>query len=218
MNAPVPCALELSANRVREQSRARLPTKTGHFTIVGFARGGVQLDDIALIKGTLSPGEKIPVRLHSECLTGDVLGSMRCDCGDQLKLAMKRLEHCEQGVLLYLRQEGRGIGIANKVRAYALQDTGLDTVDANLHLGFDDDLRTYDVAAEMLKALGVFAAELHTNNPRKVEGLRSAGLTVDRVPLEIEPGQHNLRYLSTKRDRSGHLLDKPGAVFSPSEP
>ncbi len=209
MNAVIPSALDVCTQRVREQSRARLPTKTGHFSIVGFTQGDAQLDDIALIKGTLVSGQPTPVRIHSECLTGDVLGSLRCDCGDQLQLAMQRLEASQIGVLLYLRQEGRGIGIANKVRAYALQDGGLDTVDANLHLGFDDDLRTYDTAAAMLKALGVFDVELHTNNPRKVEGLRSAGLSVTRTPLEIEPSPHNAEYLSTKRERSGHLLARP---------
>lgn len=211
---PIPfSAVRLAPTRVDDVfvlSRAKLPTKYGAFELVGFRLGnGEKLDDIALIRGDLSGDAPAAVRVHSECLTGDVLGSLRCDCGDQLELAMERISVGEAGVLLYMRQEGRGIGIASKVQAYALQDEGLDTVDANHHLGFDDDLRSYDVAAAMLHALGVQSVELHTNNPRKVTGLQAAGIeVVRRVPLEIEAREENEHYLATKRDRSGHLLDK----------
>jgi GTP cyclohydrolase II len=190
-------------------SRAKLPTKHGEFDIYAFeTEDGRLLDDVAVVRGQVAGHANIPVRMHSECLTGDVLGSNRCDCGEQLHEAMRRFARDERGILLYLRQEGRGIGIANKVRAYALQDQGLDTVDANRHLGFDDDLRRYDVAAAMIAALEVESIELHTNNPKKVDGLREAGIVVARrVPLQVTPREHNRFYLATKRSRSGHLLD-----------
>ncbi|MCX4246276.1 GTP cyclohydrolase II [Paraliomyxa miuraensis] len=190
-------------------ARAKLPTKHGDFDIHAFETAdGRRLDDVALVRGDVHGRAAVPVRMHSECLTGDVLGSNRCDCGEQLHEALHRLSHAERGILLYLRQEGRGIGIANKVRAYALQDEGLDTVDANRHLGFDDDLRRYDIAAAMIAALEVESIELHTNNPKKVDGLREAGIEiVRRVPLQIAPREHNRFYLATKRNRSGHLLD-----------
>ena len=156
---------------VRELARGRLPTEHGEFDIVSFEGADGPLDDVALIRGDVGANAVIPVRIHSECVTGDAFGSLRCDCGEQLSEAMRRLAEREYGVLLYLRQEGRGIGIGNKVRAYELQDGGMDTVEANLHLGFDDDMRTYDVAAAMLQVLGARRVELHTNNPRKVEGL-----------------------------------------------
>lgn len=206
-------AVKLQATRVHdlvELSRATLPTKHGVFEIVAFAaKDGEQLHDVAIIKGDVAGADTVPVRLHSECLTGDVLGSLRCDCGDQLHLAFERISALDNGIVLYLRQEGRGIGIANKVRAYALQDGGMDTVEANLHLGFDDDLRSYDTAAAMLHVLGVQQIELHTNNPRKVDGLRAAGIdVVRREPLAIAPRDENRDYLATKRERSGHLLDE----------
>ncbi len=206
-------AVKLQATRVHDLevvSRAALPTKAGVFEIVAFATsGGEQLNDVAIVKGELDADAVVPVRLHSECLTGDVFGSLRCDCGDQLDVAFKRIAEGGVGVVLYLRQEGRGIGIANKVRAYELQDGGLDTVEANLHLGFDDDMRSYDTAAAMLHRLGVHRIELHTNNPRKVDGLRAAGIdVVRREPLAIEPRDENREYLETKRVRSGHLLDE----------
>jgi len=190
-------------------ARAKLPTKHGEFEIVAFETSeGRRLHDVAVVRGHVGEVEAVPVRVHSECLTGDVLGSIRCDCGEQLQKALDRFAQRDRGILLYLRQEGRGIGIANKVRAYALQDDGLDTVDANRHLGFDDDLRRYDVAAAMLAALEVSSIELHTNNPNKVEGLRESGVEVaSRVPLQVTPRKENRRYLDTKRRRSGHLLD-----------
>ncbi len=208
---PFNAALQLVRQPVRVSvtARAELPSKHGDYEIVAFeADDGRRLDDVAVVRGSLSGATEVPVRMHSECLTGDVLGSNRCDCGEQLKLAMERVAAAPKGIVLYLRQEGRGIGIANKVRAYALQDGGLDTVDANRHLGFDDDLRRYDMAAAMLEALGIESIELHTNNPRKVEGLRDAGIdVVRRVPLQVPPREENRHYLATKRARSGHLLD-----------
>ena len=190
-------------------ARAKLPTKHGDFDIYAFeTEDGRRLDDVAIVRGEISGAHDVPVRVHSECLTGDVLGSNRCDCGEQLHEALHRFANGERGVLLYLRQEGRGIGIANKVRAYALQDEGLDTVDANRHLGFDDDLRRYDVSAAMITAMGMASVELHTNNPKKVDGLREAGVEVtQRVALQIAPREENRFYLATTRSRSGHLLD-----------
>lgn len=192
----------------RELARALLPTRYGEFEVVSFAGpGGKALDELALVKGDIEGAEVVPVRLHSECVTGDALGSIRCDCGEQLHVAMQRLADSECGVLLYMRQEGRGIGIGNKVRAYKLQDEGMDTVQANVHLGFDDDMRRYDVAAGMLLELGARRIELHTNNPHKVEGLEGAGIVVvKRVPIIVAAREENRFYLDTKRRRQGHLL------------
>jgi GTP cyclohydrolase II len=192
---------------VRELARGRLPTSHGDFMIVSFEGPEGPLDDVALVRGDVGTNAVIPVRLHSECLTGDAFGSRRCDCGEQLDEALGRLADGEHGVLLYMRQEGRGIGIAHKVRAYELQDGGMDTVEANLHLGFDDDMRSYDVAAAMLQALGARRIELHTNNPHKVEGLEGAGITVvKRTALVVAAREENRFYLDTKRTRSGHLI------------
>lgn len=195
---------------VRELARAKLPTSHGEFVLVAFVGSDDErLDHVALIRGDIEESdEPIPVRVHSECVTGDVFGSLRCDCGDQLHAAMERISQNDRGILLYMRQEGRGIGIANKVAAYALQDEGLDTVDANRHLGFDDDMRRYDVAAGMLKVLGVQRIQLHTNNPNKVEGLRQEGIVVvGRMPLVVPVREENRFYLATKQTRSGHWLD-----------
>jgi len=157
--------------------------------------------------GTVGEDEAILARLHSECLTGDVFGSRRCDCGEQLEDSMRLLREQGRGVLLYLRQEGRGIGLANKISAYALQEEGLDTVQANLALGLPEDARDYRVAAEMLLDLGVHRATLLTNNPAKIEGLRSHGIeVVERLPVQVEPNQFNLRYLRTKKEKLGHLF------------
>lgn len=195
---------------VETSARALLPTRHGKFEIVAFATSdGTKLADVALVHGDVRAAEVVPVRLHSECLTGDVFGSLRCDCGEQLHRALEGIAAAPAGIVLYMRQEGRGIGIANKVAAYALQDRGLDTVDANRHLGFDDDLRSYDVAGAMLLALGVAHIDLITNNPRKVEGLRSAGIdVVRRTPLVVAARPENEAYLATKRARSGHLIDE----------
>lgn len=209
---PVPHSLSFRAPRVLRTvkvfARARLPSRHGEFEVVSFIdEAGRTLEDVAIVRGALVGAAEVPTRVHSECLTGDVFGSFRCDCRDQLELALARIAAAETGVILYLRQEGRGIGIAQKVRAYELQEKGLDTVEANLHLGFDDDLRDYSVAAAMLHALGVASIALHTNNLRKIEGLRAGGVEVlRREAIIAESRQENAGYLATKRDKSGHLL------------
>ena len=209
---PVPHSLSFRAPKVLRAvkvfAQARLPSRHGDFEIVSFIdEAGRTLDDVAVIRGALHGAAEVPARVHSECLTGDVFGSHRCDCRDQLELALARIAGAETGVILYLRQEGRGIGIAQKVRAYQLQERGLDTVEANLHLGFDDDLRDYSVAAAMLHALGVASIVLHTNNLRKIEGLRAGGVVVERREAIIAASrEENAGYLATKRDKSGHLL------------
>jgi GTP cyclohydrolase II len=193
--------------RVEHVATAKLPTKYGDFQIVAFKNNRDGKDHVAIIKGDIEGQERVSCRIHSECLTGDAFGSLKCDCGPQLEAALEQIEELGQGIILYMRQEGRGIGLANKVRAYSLQDQGMDTVEANLHLGFDDDLRDYAIAAEMLRILAPTSVTLMTNNPRKLEGLREAGIKIDeRVPLKITPNLHNKRYLNTKRDKSGHLL------------
>jgi GTP cyclohydrolase II len=192
---------------VRIVSRARLPTRFAHGAeIVAFRADGDTAEHVALLIG--SPDGRPPlVRLHSECLTGDVLGSLKCDCGPQLGGAIAAMGEAGWGILLYLRQEGRGIGLVNKLRAYALQDQGFDTVDANLRLGFQDDERDFGAAARMLEALGQREVRLLTNNPAKVAALEAEGVKVaERVPLKITAGEHNRAYLDTKRDRSGHQL------------
>ena len=188
-------------------ARARLPLDDMPPTqIVAFRASDDGQEHVALVIGAFS-GKPPLVRLHSECLTGDVFGSLKCDCGPQLKEALHIIDAAGAGVLLYLRQEGRGIGLANKIRAYSLQDRGLDTVDANRRLGFADDERDYGHAAAMLLALGIAEVRLLTNNPDKVEGLEAAGIRVaERVPHQMPPNPHNSDYLATKRKRSGHLL------------
>lgn len=168
-----------------------------------------QQEHLALSFGQWKTGDAVLIRLHSECLTGDGLFSLRCDCGPQLQQAMQQIAQQGQGVLLYLRQEGRGIGLINKIRAYALQDQGLDTVQANEHLGFDADMRNYEFCASMLAHLDIHRVRLMTNNPRKVEALRQAGVNVvERVPHEITANPHNAHYLQTKALRLGHVLDQ----------
>lgn len=191
---------------------AELPTRFGDFRIVGFWNNRDGKEHIALVHGDILGKRNVLTRLHSECLTGDALGSLRCDCRDQLGTALERIAREECGVLLYLRQEGRGIGLLNKVRAYSLQDLGLDTVDANLALGFRDDERDYSVAAHMLASLTVRSVRLLTNNPKKVDALTHYGIAVaERVPHVIAANEHNHDYLQTKAVRSGHLIaiDKP---------
>ncbi len=188
-------------------AQANLPTRFGDFKIVAFSPTPDGKEHIAMIHGDVRGFESVPLRIHSECLTGDVMGSFRCDCRDQLEAALKYMSGQERGMVLYLRQEGRGIGLANKLRAYVLQEQGLDTVDANHALGFEDDERDYRVAAEMLKALGVKSVRLHSNNPKKVKGLETNGIAVtERVPHQQPSNRHNHFYLQTKAKKSGHLL------------
>jgi GTP cyclohydrolase II len=188
-------------------SRAALPTRFGEFDVAVFEVDGTPGEVLALIRGPLC-GDVAPlVRLHSECLTGDVLGSLRCDCGQQLSAALALIAQASSGVLLYLPQEGRGIGLANKIRAYALQDGGLDTVDANLALGLPVDRREYVSAAQILRQLGVCQVRLLTNNPLKASALESHGVKViERIPITVPPNAVNRDYLRTKADRMGHLL------------
>ncbi len=196
---------------VRIAAVADLPTIFGTFHIVGFWNDRDGKDHVAIVKGDPFDQEDVPVRMHSECLTGDALGSLRCDCRDQLAASLRAIGEEETGMVLYLRQEGRGIGLLNKLRAYGLQDEGLDTVDANLALGFRDDERDYGIAAHMLELLNVRSIKLMTNNPRKLDGLRELGINVTgRIPLVIPANDHNRSYLETKALRSGHLIDVEG--------
>jgi 3,4-dihydroxy 2-butanone 4-phosphate synthase/GTP cyclohydrolase II len=186
-----------------------MPTATGgEFRAIVYTNDIDHVDHIALVKGEIKGDEPVLVRVHSECLTGDAFGSLRCDCGEQLESAMRMIEQAESGVLLYMRQEGRGIGLKNKIRAYGLQDSeGLDTVQANERLGFPADLRDYGVGAQILHDLGVRKMRIITNNPGKRAGIEGYGLTiVDRVPLEIQPNARNLEYLRTKKEKLGHVL------------
>ncbi|MDY0276144.1 MAG: bifunctional 3,4-dihydroxy-2-butanone-4-phosphate synthase/GTP cyclohydrolase II [Desulfomicrobium sp.] len=195
---------------VRVVADARLPSRYGgDWRVVAFENDLDKLDHIALIKGDLAGDEPLLVRVHSECLTGDVMGSMRCDCGEQLHKAMEAIDEEGRGAILYMRQEGRGIGLINKLRAYELQDQGLDTVEANRRLGFKADLRDYGIGAQMLLALGVSKIRIMTNNPRKLVGLQGYGIEiVDRLPIEANPTCSNSYYLRTKREKLGHLLEK----------
>jgi 3,4-dihydroxy 2-butanone 4-phosphate synthase/GTP cyclohydrolase II len=186
---------------------AELPTEHGAFRIVAFENRLDQETHVALVRGDISDGKDVLVRVHSKCLTGDVFHSARCDCGAQLDTAMARIATEGRGVLLYLNQEGRGIGLANKIRAYELQDQGLDTVEANERLGFKPDQRDYGIGAQILSDLGIKTMRLLTNNPRKFVGLQGYGLAVsEAVPLEVPVGEHTRKYLKTKKDKLGHKL------------
>ncbi len=196
---------------VRIAGIADLPTRFGDFHIVAFYNNHDDKEHAAIIKGDIWGAEDVPVRVHSECLTGDALGSLRCDCRDQLTEALKAIGKMEKGIVLYLRQEGRGIGLTNKIRAYGLQDHGYDTVDANLALGFRDDERDYSVAAHMLISLQVKSIQLMTNNPKKINELTKHGINVvKRIPHIIPPNEYNEFYLQTKANKSNHMIDFNG--------
>ena len=213
---------ELIAYRSRHEklvhrvAEAKLPTNYGEFVAIAYKSDVDPSEHIALVMGDVTSPEPVLVRVHSECLTGDVFGSLRCDCGEQVALAMKAIAKECRGVLLYMRQEGRGIGFHNKIRAYALQDNGLDTVEANISLGFAPDLRDYGVGAQILTDLGIREIRLLTNNPKKVISLEGHGLkVVQTVPIIVPPNPHNRRYLETKQKKMGHILEIPKACESP---
>lgn len=192
---------------IEEQVRVDMPTKYGTFKLVAFKEKTTGAEHLALIKGSWQENEPVLTRVHSSCFTGDILGSFRCDCGDQLHKAMEMVDREGKGVILYMNQEGRGIGLLNKLKAYKLQEEGMDTVEANLHLGFGMDERDYGVGAQMLRYLGVTKLRLMSNNPKKRAGLKGYGLEiVDIVPIEIQPNQFNEKYLRTKRDKLGHEI------------
>ena len=192
---------------VEKGEEVDMPTAYGHFRLIPFRQKNNGLEHVALIKGEWKPGEPLLVRVHSSCATGDIFSSARCDCGEQLHRAMHMVEEEGKGVVLYLNQEGRGIGLMAKIAAYKLQEQGLDTVDANIHLGYDPDLRDYGVGAQILNLLGVSKMRLMSNNPVKRVGLEAYGLEiVENVPIEVEPNQYNERYLKTKKERMGHNL------------
>lgn len=192
---------------VEKGEEVEMPTKYGHFRLIPFRQTSNGLEHMALIKGEWDKDEPILVRVHSSCATGDILGSMRCDCGEQLHKSMEMIEKEGKGVVVYMQQEGRGIGLMNKIAAYKLQEKGLDTVEANVHLGFKPDERDYGCGAQILRELGVTKMRLLTNNPTKRVGLEAYGLEiVENVPIEIAPNQYDLKYLQTKKDRMGHTL------------
>jgi 3,4-dihydroxy 2-butanone 4-phosphate synthase/GTP cyclohydrolase II len=208
---------------VERQSSVRLPTPWGEFTAVGYRELISGKQHLALVHGDITEHEDVLVRVHSECVTGDVFGSLRCDCGEQLHHALEQITAEEAGVVLYLAQEGRGIGLLNKLRAYELQEQGLDTVDANLELGFAPDMRDYGIGAQILADLGLSTIRVLTNNPRKIVGIEAFGLTVtEEVPIEVAPQEHNVDYLRTKRDKLGHRLHhqhlRLDATPRPAEP
>jgi 3,4-dihydroxy 2-butanone 4-phosphate synthase / GTP cyclohydrolase II len=196
-----------SESLIKRGEEVQLPTRFGDFRIIPFLQKSNNKEHVALVKGSWEPDDAIPVRVHSSCMTGDIFGSLRCECGDQLHKAMEVIEKEGRGVIVYMMQEGRGIGLINKIAAYKLQEQGLDTVEANLHLGFKADERDYGVGAQILRSLNVRKMVLLTNNPVKRVGLEAFGLEVVKIlPLEMEPNKYNTRYLKTKRDRMGHDL------------
>lgn len=195
---------------LQRQAETPLPTPYGSFQIIAYAdEENNPMPHIAMVNEKTDVSQPVLVRIHSECMTGDVFGSLRCDCGEQLHEAMRKIGE-EGGIVIYLRQEGRGIGLINKMKAYNLQDEGFNTAEANLHLGFEIDARDYDIAIRMLKDLGVRSIKLMTNNPEKVDSFLKSGIDlIDRVPLEIKPQQENYQYLQTKQTVMGHMIDLP---------
>jgi 3,4-dihydroxy 2-butanone 4-phosphate synthase/GTP cyclohydrolase II len=192
---------------VERETSVRMPTAYGEFTLVAFRETLTGKHHVALVKGDVSGKENVLVRVHSECLTGDVFHSLRCDCGDQLALALERIEEEGEGVLLYMAQEGRGIGLLNKLKAYELQEQGRDTVEANVELGFPPDARDYGIGSQILAELGLSTIRILTNNPRKMAGIEGFGLrVVEQVPIEVPANEENARYLEAKRDKLGHAL------------
>lgn len=194
---------------IEEIVRVDMPTQYGDFTLIAFREKNTSNEHLALVKGDWEKDEPVLVRVHSSCFTGDILGSLRCDCGDQLHCAMQKVQQEGKGVILYMNQEGRGIGLLNKLKAYKLQENGMDTVEANLHLGFPMDKRDYGIGAQMLRYLGISKLKLMSNNPRKRAGLLGYGIEVlETVAIEIQPNPHNEKYLVTKRDKMGHDILK----------
>lgn len=195
------------ASLIKRAAEANLPTSHGEFRMVGFENALNGEHHVALVKGDIKPGDEVLVRVHSECLTGDAFGSLKCDCGEQLNAALDKIEKAGKGILLYMRQEGRGIGLINKIKAYGLQDQGMDTVEANLALGFDEDLRDYGIGAQILSDLGVTKVKLMTNNPLKLKGLSGHGIEISsREPIQLNHNERNELYMRTKKEKMGHML------------